>query len=272
MNPEYPYQPQQQPGQPPVGPQPGQPQPAPGQSYTVPGTQPVPQATQPMYASVPPVAPPPSRPHNPAKLWLILSIVFIVTTLAGLGVAIWAYLNYMDQKNNVDSKITSAVATAEKKQADKLAADFLEAEKEPNRLFVGPDDYGRLAFHYPKTWSVYEAKDASKGGTYEAYFNPGVVPPVANDQQYALHVTIEDKDYDQVVATYEKLVSKGDLKSSSFKAGDQNGTRLDGSFNKDIKGQAVIFKIRDKTVTIRSDATTFKKDFDALIKTITYNK
>lgn len=57
-----------------------------------------------------------------------------------------------------------------------------------------------------------------------------------------------------------------------MKIGDQNGTRLDGSFTEDIRGFAVIFKIRDKTVTIRSDAETFKGDFNALIQTITFNK
>jgi len=262
MNPEYPYQPQQ----------PQQPQPLqqPNQGYVVPGTTPQ-MAPQPGYAPIPPANLPPIRKKH-ANLLLIFMIVFIVTTLAGVGVAIWSYVNYMDQKTNVDSKVTTAVAEANKKQADKLAADFAEAEKEPNRLFVGPDDYGRLSFKYPKTWSVYEAKDSTNGGSYEAYLNPGVVPPVANDQQYALHVTIEDKDYDKVVDTYKQLVGKGDLISSSFKAGDQNGTRLDGSFTKDIRGSAVIFKIRDKTVTMRSDADTFKPDFDALIQTITFNK
>jgi len=262
MNPEYPYQPQQ----------PQQPQPLqqPNQGYVVPGTTPQ-MAPQPGYAPIPPANLPPIRKKH-ANLLLIFMIVFIVTTLAGVGVAIWSYVNYMDQKTNVDSKVTTAVAEANKKQADKLAADFAEAEKEPNRLFVGPDDYGRLSFKYPKTWSVYEAKDSTNGGSYEAYLNPGVVPPVANDQQYALHVTIEDKDYDKVVDTYKQLVGKGDLTSSSFKAGDQNGTRLDGSFTKDIRGSAVIFKIRDKTVTMRSDADTFKPDFDALIQTITFNK
>lgn len=236
----------------------------------MPGTAPQP-APQPGYTPIPPAQTPPIR-RKPSKLLLIFTIIFFITTLAGVGVAIWAYMNYKDQKDNVDSKVTSAVAMATKKQADKLAADFAEAEKEPNRLFVGPDDYGRLSFKYPKTWSVYEAKDSSNGGSYEAYLNPGVVPPVANDQQYALHVTIEDKDYDKVVDTYKQLVGKGDLKSSSVKADDQNGTRLDGSFTKDIRGSAVIFKIRDKTVTIRSDADTFKPDFEALIKTITFNK
>lgn len=267
MNPEYPFQPQQ-----PQQPQPQyQPQAAPlGQPYVVPGTMPQP-APQPGYAPIQPANLPPIQ-RKPSKLWLILSIVFLVTTLAGLGVAIWAYMNYTDQKENVDSKVTAAVAEAKKEQGDKLAADFAQAEKEPNRLFTGPDDYGRLAFKYPKTWSVYEAKDASSTDTYEAYFNPGVVPPVANNQQYALHVTIQNKDYDAVVDTYKQLVSKGSLTSSSVKISEQNGTRLDGMFTKDIRGSAVIFKIRDKTVTVRSDADTFKPDFDALIQTITFNK
>jgi len=181
-------------------------------------------------------------------------------------------MSYTDQKNNVDSITTQRVAEAKKEQADKLEADFQEREKEPNRLFVGPDDYGRLAFKYPKTWDLFVSKDASSGGTFEAYLNPGGVPPIVATQQYALHVTIEDKDYDKVVDSYQPLVKKGDLTSSSVKADDQNGTRLDGSFTKDIRGSAVIFKIRDKTVTIRTDAATFKPDFDALVKTITFNK
>jgi len=265
MNPEYPYQPQ------PQQPQPSAPGPVPGQMYTMPGQQP-PAPMQPQYSPIgPPNLPKPRR--NPAKKWIIMTFVFIFTTLAAGGVAVWAYMNYLDQKNNVDSKISSAVAIAVKESEDKAAAEFLEKEKQPNRQFVGPDDYGRVSFDYPKTWSVYEAKDAVSGGTYEAYFNPGVVPAVASDQQYALHVTIEEKDYDKELTSYDSLVKRGDLKSSSFKVDDAvNGTRLDGSFTKDIRGFALVFKIRDKTVTIRSDAEVFKGDFDALIQTITFNQ
>jgi len=235
----------------------------------MPGQQPVPGA----YTPVPPAnLPPVRRTSNPAKKWIIMTFVFIFTTLAAGGFAGWSFVQYLDYKNNSDSKVDVAVAKAVKEQADKDAADFLEKEKQPNRQFVGPDDYGRLEFDYPKTWSVYEAKSASTGGTYEAYFNPGVVPTVSSQQQFALHVTIEDKDYDKVVDSYKTLVSRGDLKSSSVKLNEQNGTRLDGAFTKDIHGYAVIFKIRDKTVTVRSDAETFKGDFDALIQTIAFNK
>lgn len=270
MNPEYPYQPS---GQPQPAPQPVQP----GQ-YPIPGAQYQPQpqpVAQPGYGPMPSVgasAPRPSHHANPATKWVILTFVFVFTTLSAGGMAIWAYVQMQDYKNNSDSKVSVAVAAAVKKQADKDAADFLQKEKQPNRQFVGPDDYGRLSFDYPKTWSVYEAKDAVTGGNYEAYFNPGVVPAVSQSQQFALHVTIENKDYDKVIDGYKRLIGDGSLTSSSVKVNDQNATRIDGSFTKDIRGHAVVFKIRDKTVTIRSDAETFKDDFNALIATISFNK
>lgn len=252
MNPEYPFQPQQP--QPPMQPLPPTPQ------QPVPGF--VPQA--------PTGAP---LPHaNPAKKWIILSFVFIFTTLAAGGTGGWALVNYFDQKNNVDTKVSEAVALAVKNQKETDQKAFDIAEKQPNRDFAGPDDYGRVSFKYPKTWSVYEAKDATSGGNYEAYFSPGVIPPVADSQRYAIRLTIENKSYDEVINNYQLLVKNGQLKSSSVTVGDQTGTRLDGNFTKDIRGSAVVLKIRDKTVTIRTDADTFMTDFNALITTVTFNK
>jgi len=205
-----------------------------------------------------------------ANTWLILSIVFIVTTV-GLGIAFaWALMNYFDQKDNVDTKVSTAVTSAVKTQADKDAATFEAAEKKPNRQFAGPEDFGALSFDYPKTWSTYIDKDASSG-SFHAYLNPVSVPPISEKTQYALRVTIETKSYDTVLGTYSSLVKKGDLKSSIVKIDEVDSTRLDGNFTKDIRGSAVIMKIRDKVVTIRTDADTFKPDFDALVATIKFN-
>ncbi|NCS83106.1 hypothetical protein GW746_01685, partial [Candidatus Saccharibacteria bacterium] len=175
------------------------------------------------------------------KTWMIVGIIAIFTTVVFAGLAIWALINYFDQKENVDGRVDTAVATAVKDQADKDAADYQEKEKQPNRQFSGPEDYGRLAFSYPKTWSVYVAKDASSGSTYEAYLNPVEVPPVSSSRQYALRVLIEDKDYEKVIDGYGSAVSRGDLTSSAVKSDGNNGTRLDGTFSKDIRGSAVIF-------------------------------
>ena len=262
MNPQQPFGPQ---NYAPVEPTPA-PQPVAGYSQ-----QPIQQPTAPVQAG-PPMTNYMVPPRKPSKLWLILSIVFIITTLGAAGAGVWAYMNYTDQRDNVDSKVDAAVAIAVKDQADKDAADFLEKEKQPNRQFAGPDDFGRVSFDYPKTWSIYVEKDAVKTDQYVAYFNPVSVPTVSSTQQYALRLTIETKDYDKELDTYKTLVSRGDLKSSAIKADDQNGTRLDGNFSKDIKGSAVLFKIRDKTVTMRTDAEAFSGDFEALIKTVTFNK
>ena len=207
-----------------------------------------------------------------ANGWLIATIGLIVLSLGAIAAAAWGILNYTEQKTNVDGKVNVAVITAKKEQADSDEAKFAEREKEPNRQFVGPDDYGRLTFDYPKTWSAYINKDAMQGGVYEAYLNPVSVPPVSATQQYALRVTIEAKSYEAVIASYESLVKKGDLRSSAVSVDGNNGTRIDGSFSKDIRGSAVIYKIRDKTVTLRSDADTFKTDFNALIATIKFNQ
>ncbi|MEP6710724.1 MAG: hypothetical protein ABJA64_03310, partial [Candidatus Saccharibacteria bacterium] len=159
-----------------------------------------------------------------------------------------------------------------KDQADQDEKKFAEREKQPNRQFVGPEDYGRLTFDYPKTWSVYIAKDVSKGGNYEAYLNPVTVPFPTTTQQFSLRVTIEQNDYDTVVASYASMIKKGDLRSASTSANGENGTRIDGNFSKDIRGAAVIYKIRDKTLTLRTDADTFKPDFENIIKTIKFNQ
>ena len=202
---------------------------------------------------------------------MIAIIGLVVLVLVAGGFAIWAYFAYSEQKTDVDGKVSLAVAEAKKEQSDDDEEKFAEREKEPNRQFVGPDDYGRLTFDYPKTWSVYIARDVSRGGTYEAYLNPVTVPPVSPTQQFALRVTVEEKDYDQVVKSYEALVKKGDLRTTATSANGNNGTRLDGNFTKDIRGSAVIYKIRDKTVTLRTDADTFKPDFENVIKTINFN-
>jgi len=213
-----------------------------------------------------------SRNRGAVDIWMLTTIGLILLAI-GVGIfAGWSYMNYTDQKTDVDGKISDAVSLAKKEQADSDEVKFAEREKQPNREFNGPDDYGQVSFNYPKTWSMYVSKDAAAGGIYEAYFNPISVPAIIATQQYALHVTIEQKEYDKALVSYDALVKKGDLKSSSVKVGEATGTRIDGIFSKDIHGSAVIFKIRDKVLTVRTDAEAFVPDFDALIQTIKFNQ
>lgn len=201
----------------------------------------------------------------------VLSIVFGFLFLVSGSLAIWSFLNYRDQKTNVDTKIAAAVSEAKKEQAEKDDEDFRIRENQPYRQFVGPNDYGRVLFDYPKVWSVFEYSVPDDGkGAYQAYLSKYVIPPISNNQQYALRVTIDDESYDSSLRKYESLIKDGMLKSSSFSANGETGTRIDGSFSDHIRGSAVIFKIRDKTLTIRTDSEVFKPEFEELIKTIKF--
>lgn len=200
---------------------------------------------------------------------VVLTILFIGAAAFG----VWAYLQYDEKKTDVDGQIATAVAAAKNEQAKEDEIKIQKAKEEPYNQFVGPEDYGRVTFEYPRNWSVYEATDVSGGrGDYEAYLNPVVVPTIRGDNRYALRVTIEDEAYDSIIEDYQRDVEDGALKSQSFSVDGQTGTRLDGTFDRDVRGAAVVFKIRDKTLTIRTDADTFKPYFETIIKTIQFNK
>lgn len=200
---------------------------------------------------------------------VVMTLLFIIAGSFG----IWAYINYSQAKTDVDGKVATAVATAQKKQADEDANKFAEKEKEPNRTFVGPNDYGRVTFDYPKTWSVYEATDVSNGGTYQAYLNPVVVPPTSGSNQlFALRVTIQQSDTSNIIQSYNGRVTSGKLTSSAVTINGVQGTRLDGEFDSNTRGAIVIFKIRDKTLTVQTDSDTFMSDFNNIIKTIKFNQ
>jgi hypothetical protein len=205
-------------------------------------------------------------------LMLVMVVVLALLTVTFGGLAIYLNSQYQSKSTDVNGQIERAVLVGKNEQQEEDDKKFAEREKEPNEPFVGPDNYGRLTFMYPKTWSVYVDTDVSRGGKYEAYLHPRVVPPVSSKEQFALRVLIEEKDFDKVVDQYASLVKKGDLRSSTTSSEGHTGTRLDGNFNKDIRGSAVIYQLRDKTITVRTDADSFKGDFEDIVKTISFNQ
>lgn len=206
------------------------------------------------------------------SVFTIVALVILVLLFGSFG--IWSYMNYMDQKTNTDQKIEEAKAAAVLKVSEELLANFEEESKKPLRLFVGPSDYGRLTFEYDKRWSAFQESDVSQGGgvTYAAYLNPVIVPPVSETTKFALRITIEQKIYDKALDEYASQIKKGDLKSSVYVDGNRTGTRLTGNFNKDIVGTAVLIKMRDRTLTLRTDGDVFLPDFEAILKTVKFNE
>ncbi len=202
---------------------------------------------------------------------LIVSIILGLTSAGFAGGFFWAYGNFVDQRDNTDSKIAKAVTVAKTAQSAEDLKQFLEREKQPYERLVGPDDLGSVSINYPKTWSVYIAKNGL-GGSYEAYLNPVSVPLVSSTQPFATRITIDDKKYETTVQSYEPLVKKGDLKSTPVTVNTFTGVRLDGKFTATRTGSQVIFKVRDKTLIVASDADAFQTDFnDIIVKSLDFN-
>lgn len=204
-----------------------------------------------------------------ANGWMIFAIGALVMFLAAGSVAIWLFMQYNEVNSDVEGKRNVAVAEAKKEQMEIDDKNFQEKYKDPRQEFVGPSEYGRVSFMYPKTWSVYVDSDGSDRKDYKAYFHPVAVPPVkAETSRFAFRLEIINKDYDSILAQYAGLLKKGDLASSTPEYNGIASVRYDGAFTKDLRGAAVIMRVRDKTIRISTDADTFKPDFKAVLDTI----
>lgn len=204
--------------------------------------------------------------------WQVATIGLSVLVLGVGSFSIWAFVAYSEAQSDVQAKIDLAVseAKAEQKEQDRLA--FNEEKKDPRPTFNGPADYCSLSFRYPATWNQYWATPTTSGGTFEAYFKAGYVPPVSEREQFALRVVIEKKDYDKVVAQYQSAIDKGDLKASEDSTNGKKAKRLSGTFSKYIKGSAAVFDCRDNTITLRTDVDSkeAQQEFDKLFRTVEY--
>ena len=187
-----------------------------------------------------------------------------------IGLFIWKYIEWDSVKTDVDGQIDAAVAMAVAENTTKLENEFTEREKYPYKGFMGPADYGSLSFEYPKTWNIYVAKDASNGGDYEAYLNPGEVQPVSATTINALRVTIRDQAFDNVTRTYDSLVRTGKLSVVSRNVGSTVANVYTGDLPNNIRGTVTIFKLRDKTVLIQTDAAIFTDEYYRLLDTVTF--
>lgn len=202
---------------------------------------------------------------------LVACIVLALLTAGLAGFSVWSFGNYLDYKDRADQKIEVAVTKAKKEQADQLEKNFIEREKLPYSKFNGPDDLGHVSFDYPKTWSVY-IDNSGKGGLYQAYLNPGSVPTVSEEQPYATRVVIDTKTYEDTLEGFQSVIEKGELKSIPITVNGFTGIRLDGAFSEKRQGTSVVFKVRDKTLVVSSDATAFKQDFEnVILKSLDFN-
>lgn len=214
------------------------------------------------------MAPIEARPKRSILETLILIIVTIVAI-----VFIYLYINMYGQydaaKTDVEGQINAAVAQNTAQVTIKLEEEFAEREKYPLDEFQGPADYGSVHFEFPRTWSVYVARDAANGGDFESYFNPAQVNPVGNSTINALRFVIRDTSFDNAIRSYEDLVKKQKVEFTTRNIGGILANLYVGELAKEIQGAVAVFKLRDKTVIMETDAAIFLSDFYKILDSVT---
>ena len=206
-----------------------------------------------------------------ANGWMIGTIGCLVLFLIAGALAIWVYMLYVQEKSDVSGKVQLAETQARSDQSEIERKKFAEEAKNPRIEFVGPNEYGRVSFMYPKTWSVYVEQDGSDRRDYKAYLHPEIVPPTGNKaSRFALRLEVLNSDFDNVLSQYASALKKGDITSSSVEYNGNSVTRLDGAFTKELRGSVVLMRVRDKTIRFSTDADTFKPDFQAVLDTVKY--
>ncbi len=203
---------------------------------------------------------------------LIMALVIALLAILAVVFAVLFIMKLIENQNLTadQDRVDAAIAIAVAENTEKLNAEFEIARKDPYREFLGPEDYGSLSFKYPQTWSVYIAKDASKGGDFEAYMNPVEVEAPSNTTINALRVAIRDTAIDSVIQTYESYVKSGKMAFSTRQVGGVTANFYVGELPAGkMRGAICIFKVRDKTVILQTDAEVFLEEFNRLLDTVT---
>lgn len=209
------------------------------------------------------------------RIDLMKTVGLIVVSLLAvlfIGLFIWMWVKWNDASTNVKGKVDVAVAEAKNELQTKLESEFEEKEKYPYKVFTGPTDLGELSFEYPKTWSLYVQSNASRGGDYAAYLNPGQVNVVQDDTVMALRVSIKGTLFDQAISDFAEKVRSGDMTLSTTVVNGNNVNVYTGKLDNEYQGIVCVFKLRDKTVMLQTDSTSvFSDDFYRILKTVKFN-
>jgi hypothetical protein len=202
---------------------------------------------------------------------ILIEIILTVLLIASLVFGGWAFSKMQDYKNNSDKKTAAAVAVANKIQAAQLQAQFDQQSKSPNKTFTGSPTYGSITFNYPKTWSAY-VDTSSSSEPINGYFYPDIVPGTQSKTAYALRVELVSSDYSQIMQQFSSQITQGTVTSKAYVPPKLQGTAnvaagsyLSGQINSQDQtqnGNMLVMKVRDKTLEIYSESTTFAADFN----------
>jgi hypothetical protein len=203
---------------------------------------------------------------NALLLPLLAAMLLLVGTIA---FSVWAYGSRQDYKNNVDLKISAAVADAQKAESVVKEKEFAERDKNPLRTYNGPAAFGSVSVQYPRTWSAYVADKSQDSPFVDGYWFPSVVPSVSDpNSTYALRVQVVQDSYSTLLEDYNENQQDTGVTIQPYSAPKVPGivgSRIEGKISDTKTGTMILLPLRDKTLQVWTESDQFKSDFDNII-------
>lgn len=201
-------------------------------------------------------------------LLVVMMLAFVVSTAFG----VWAFIGRQEKDDQLEQKIAAATVVAVQEAETAKEAEFAEREKNPFRSYAGSPTYGSLKFDFPKNWNVY-AVDKDSGTILDFYAQPGIIPGLGNEVNFAFRVQIIDKPYQEVVSKLESAVKKGSITTAPYRAPlvpSELGLLVRGEVVKGKQGIQVFLPQRDKTFVLWTESEEFIDDFQKVMETLTF--
>lgn len=197
---------------------------------------------------------------------LVVSLILVVLLLIGAIVfGIWAFSGRQDYKNNVDSKIRTAVDSAVNQESQLKDSQFAQEAKLPLTTYNGPQAYGSIVLSYPKNWSGYVDTTGSDQAV-DGYFQPGVVPSITNTASvFALRIQVLNQSYSQTLQNFQQQPNITSVAYALPKMPKVVGVEVTGQITGQTNETMVILPLRAQTLELWTDGNQYLSDFNQII-------
>jgi hypothetical protein len=200
------------------------------------------------------------------NLLLIPFIMLLLFFFGAVGFGVWANNQRSHYKDHSDQEVAVAVEKAVATQKTTDAANYAEVAKKPYDTYIGPAAFGNITVNYPKTWSAYTIENERGGNPISAYFQPGTVPSVIDeDNAFALRVELVQTPYDTVLQQFKALLSANKVTVAPYtlpKVPSVIGSRIEGQITPTKQGTMIVLPLRNLTLKIWTESNDFKGDLD----------
>ncbi|MEX0934605.1 MAG: hypothetical protein WDZ42_02275 [Candidatus Saccharimonadales bacterium] len=207
----------------------------------------------------------PEKSHNTST---IVIGVLIFTTVAFLGLSIWAIYNYHQERTTVNEQIDEAVAEARADQTEIEKAQFEEELQNPYKTYSAPNVFGDINLEVPKNWNIYSEDGTSGRVQLDLFVHPNLVRNNRSDtnEPYAFRMELRDELYNTSIRGFQRDVDRGDLRSNTVEVSGIEGLRFEGQITKDQTGHLVALPFRDKTIWMWTEGSKYMDQFEKILE------